>query len=60
MTQAGLARLVIERLKSAGVPVAPLLKRAGLTRELIAQPEERLSVRSQIALLDGAAIGSQG
>jgi hypothetical protein len=37
MTQAGLARLVIARLKSAGVPVAPLLKRAGLTPELIAE-----------------------
>src|SRR5262249_8411856 len=36
--------------------VAPLLKRAGLTPELIAEPEERLSVRSQIALLDEAAI----
>jgi AraC-like DNA-binding protein len=38
------------------VPVAPLLKRVGLTPELIAEPEERLSVRSQIALLDEAAI----
>jgi hypothetical protein len=38
------------------VPVAPLLKRVGLTPELIAKPEERLSVRSQIALLDEAAI----
>jgi hypothetical protein len=37
-------------LKSAGVPVAPLLRRAGLTPELIAEPEERLSVRGQIAL----------
>jgi hypothetical protein len=54
--QGGLSRLAIARLKSAGVPVAPLLKRVGLTPELIAQPEERLSVRSQIALLDEAAI----
>jgi hypothetical protein len=53
--QGGLSRLAIERLKSAGVPVAPLLKRAGLTPELIADPEQRLSVRSQIALLDEAA-----
>src|SRR5206468_6244303 len=44
------------RLKSAGVPVVPLLKRVGLTPEAIADPEERLSVRSQIALLDEAAI----
>ena len=55
MAQGGLSRLAIARLKSAGVPVAPLLKRVGLTPELIAEPEERLSVRSQIALLDEAA-----
>ena len=36
--------------------MAPLLKRAGLTPELIAEPEERLNVRSQITLLDQAAI----
>ena len=34
--QGGLSRLAIARLKSAGVPVAPLLKRAGLTQEMIA------------------------
>jgi AraC-like DNA-binding protein len=55
MAQGGLSRLAIERLKSAGVPVAPLLKRAGLKPELIADPEQRLSVRSQVALLDEAA-----
>src|SRR6516165_9099710 len=52
----GLSRLAIARLKSAGVPVAPLLRRVGLTPEVIAAPEERLSVRSQVALLDEAAI----
>src|SRR5260370_19036339 len=56
MAGGGLSRLAIARLKSAGVPVAPLLKRVGLTPELIAEPEERLSVRSQIALLNEAAI----
>src|SRR5215475_4901057 len=56
MAGGGLSRLAIARLKSAGVPVAPLLRRAGLTPEVIADPEERLSVRSQIALLDEAAI----
>jgi AraC-like DNA-binding protein len=56
MAQGGLSRLAIARLKSAGVPVAPLLKHAGLTPELIADPEGRLSVQSQIALLDEAAI----
>ena len=57
--QGGLSRLAIARLKSAGVPVALLLRRAGLTPEVIADPEERLSVRSQIALLDEAAIALQ-
>src|SRR5215510_6325506 len=56
MAGGGLSRLAIARLKSAGVPVAPLLTRAGLTPEVIADPEERLSVRSQVALLDEAAI----
>jgi AraC-like DNA-binding protein len=56
MAQGGLARLAIARLKSAGVPVAPLLKRVGLTPVLVAEPEERLSVRSQIAILNEAAI----
>ena len=55
MAQGGLSRLAIARLKSAGVPVSPLLKRLGLRPEQIAEPEERLSVRSQIALLDEAA-----
>src|SRR5438128_1007374 len=49
MAQGGLSRLAIARLKSAGVPVAPLLRRAGLTPELIAEPQE-LSVQSQITL----------
>jgi hypothetical protein len=56
MAGGGLSRLAIARLKSIGVPVAPLLRRVGLTPEVIAEPEERLSVRSQIALLDEAAI----
>jgi hypothetical protein len=54
--QGGLSRLVIARLKSADVPIAPLLRRAGLTPELIADPEAQLSVRSQITLLNEAAI----
>src|SRR5438309_11580701 len=54
--QGGLSRLAIARLQSAGVPVVPLLRRVGLTPEVIADPEERLSVQSQIALLDEAAI----
>ena len=54
--QGGLSRLAIAHLQSAGVPVVPLLRRVGLTPEVIADPEERLSVRSQVALLDEAAI----
>ncbi len=54
--QGGLSRLVIARLKTAGVPIAPLLRRAGLPPELIADPEAKLSVRSQITLLEEAAI----
>ena len=45
-----LSRLAIARLQSAGVPVVPLLKRVGLPPEVIADPQERLSVRSQVAL----------
>jgi AraC-like DNA-binding protein len=56
MAGGGLSRLAIARLESAGVEVAPLLKRAGLTPEVIADPEERMSVRSQVALLDEAAV----
>ena len=54
--QGGLSRIAIARLESAGVPVVPLLRRVGLTPEVIADPEERLSVQSQITLLDEAAI----
>jgi len=56
MAQGGLSRLAIARLESAGVPVAPLLKRAGLAPEVIAKPEAPLSVPSQIAILEQAAI----
>jgi AraC-like DNA-binding protein len=56
MAGGGLSRLAVARLESAGVPVAPLLRRVGLTPELIADPEQRLSVQSQIRLLDEAAI----
>ena len=55
MAQGGLSRLAIARLESAGVPVGPLLRRAGLTAEMIAEPDERLNVRSQIAFLEEAS-----
>src|SRR5262245_25079422 len=55
MAQGGLARLAIARLESAGLPVAPLLRRLGLTPALLAEPEERLSVQAQIAILHEVA-----
>ena len=57
--QGGLSRLAIARLERTNVPVAPLLRRVGLTPEVVADLEERLSVRSQITLLDEAAIALQ-
>jgi AraC-like DNA-binding protein len=55
MAQGGLSRLAVARLKSAGVPVSPFLRRLGLRPEQIDDPEERLNVRNQITLLDEAA-----
>jgi AraC-like DNA-binding protein len=55
MAGGGLTRLAAARLKSAGVPLGPLLSRSGLTPQAIADPEERLSVRSQISFLEEAA-----
>jgi AraC-like DNA-binding protein len=57
--QGGLSRIAIARLNRADVPVASVLRRVGLTPEVIADPEERLSVRSQMTLLDEAAIALQ-
>jgi AraC-like DNA-binding protein len=53
--QGSLTRLAISHLRSAGVPLGTVLKRSGLTPELVADPEERLNVRSQIAFLNEAA-----
>jgi hypothetical protein len=47
--------LAMSYLRSAGVPLGPVLKRSGLTPELVADPGERLNVRSQIAFLNEAA-----
>ena len=51
----GIARLVAARLRAAGIPLAPLLSRAGLTVELIDDANARLPVPSQIKLLELAA-----
>jgi AraC-like DNA-binding protein len=56
IAKGGLARAALARVQSAGLPVAPILQRVGVTPELVAEPEQGLSVRSQIALLDEAAI----
>jgi AraC-like DNA-binding protein len=56
IAKGGLARAALARIKSAGLPVEPILKRVGVTPELVAEPERGLSVRSQITLLDEAAI----
>jgi AraC-like DNA-binding protein len=55
----GLSRIAIARLERHDVPVAPVLRRAGLTPDVIADPEERIGVQHQITLLDEAAIALQ-
>ncbi|UZF93023.1 AraC family transcriptional regulator [Bosea sp. NBC_00550] len=54
-TRAGIARLAVARLVSAGVPAAPLLKAAGLTDEVLVGHDQRVLARHQVALLDRAA-----
>lgn len=51
----GIARLVCDRVRGAGVPLHPLLSKAGLTAEQIADRSMRLKARSQIRLLALAA-----
>lgn len=51
----GIARLVTERLREAKIPPKPLLASAGLTLAQIDNREARVSVQSQIRLLELAA-----
>lgn len=51
----GIARLVSARLRRSGIPLIPLLSKAGLTVEQIDNQSARLTVRSQIRLLELAA-----
>jgi AraC-like DNA-binding protein len=51
----GIARLVAARLRAAGIQLAPLLSRAGLTVEQIDDAGARLPVQSQIGILESAA-----
>ena len=47
-----IARLAYVRAKKAGVPVLPLLKKAGITLRQIEDRDERLKVSSQIRFLN--------
>jgi AraC-like DNA-binding protein len=51
----GIARLVTTRLREAGIAPKPLLAQAGLTLAQIDHSETRVSVQSQIRLLELAA-----
>jgi AraC-like DNA-binding protein len=51
----GIARMVAVRLRAAGIALAPLLSRAGLTVEQIDDPGVRMPAQSQIKLLELAA-----
>ncbi|MET0604873.1 MAG: AraC family transcriptional regulator ligand-binding domain-containing protein [Beijerinckiaceae bacterium] len=55
MANAGLSRLVAERLRLAGVDLAPLLKKAGITKPEIDDPNRRIANQRQIAFLAAAA-----
>jgi AraC-like DNA-binding protein len=46
------SRLAYQRAKSAGVALGPLLKKAGLTREQLDNPEVRFDVRTQVKFLE--------
>jgi AraC-like DNA-binding protein len=50
-----LTRLAADRARRAGIKLEPLLSRAGLTVDQINDPEQRISVRKQIAFLEVAA-----
>src|SRR5687767_14980307 len=48
----GIARLAYYRAKAAGIMVKPILQRVGLCESQMLEPQVRLSVRDQIALLN--------
>ena len=54
-TTGAAARLACAKLLAAGVPLAPLLSRAGLKAEQIDDPAARIEVRAQVQLFDMAA-----
>jgi AraC-like DNA-binding protein len=53
--QGGLTRLAAERVRKAGIKLAPLLSGVGLAIGQIDDPDHRISVRNQIAFLEAAA-----
>jgi Arabinose-binding domain of AraC transcription regulator, N-term len=53
--QGVLTRLAAGRARRAGIKLEPLLWRIGLTIDQINDPEQRISVRKQIAFLEIAA-----
>ena len=53
--QGVLTRLAANRVRKAGIKLEPLLSRVGLTVGQIDDPEQRISVRSQIAFVEAAA-----
>jgi len=55
----GIARLVCARMRQSGIPLNPLLSKAGLTVEQIDSRTIRVKARSQIRLLALAADASQ-
>ena len=54
-TSGGIARMACTRLRERGIPVLPLLSKAGLSIEQIDDPGARIKVRSQIKLVQLAA-----
>jgi AraC-like DNA-binding protein len=54
-TTGGVARLACAKLLAAGLPLAPLLSKAGLKAEQIDDPAARIELRAQVALLEIAA-----
>jgi AraC-like DNA-binding protein len=53
--QGGLTRLAADCVRKAGIKLGPLSSRVGLTIDQIDDPEQRISVRNQIAFLEAAA-----
>ncbi|MGO4665462.1 AraC family transcriptional regulator ligand-binding domain-containing protein [Bosea sp. 2RAB26] len=54
-TLAGISRLAVARLAGAGIPAAPLLNEVGLTEDMLADHDQRVPSRRQVAFLDRAA-----